>query len=703
MKKIFFLLASISVLSSANEEQAIKLENSIITSTTGFEESLMKENKNVTIIGKESLEKKEYKDLEEVFRDAPNVTIQNTYFGPVVDLRGNGERALSRVKVLVDGVAINPLDESMGTLPINTIPVGSIERIEVIPGGGAVLNGSGTAGGVINIITKSDVQKDYLSFNYGNLSHATNKLEFSAGYNLMKGLYANIGASYLKGNGYRAGDGKEQASFNGGFTYQITERDKIKFQGSYFHGNETTSTSTEKSILDIDRKAAGSPVTSETDRESYSLDYEFKASENLTFLTTLYYQHYKRDFIEKTTMDYVMNRGPMNITIPDMDVKMDGKFDETTYGSKVRGQFKYNKGELVLGYDYSKTDLKRDTIIDANGEFSMRPGMPSSPVNVNINIVNDIDKETNAIYFLNKYNFIDSLTFTAGARYEHSSIGGDRTSKTSVKVGSMPINTAPKVISSTKKSDDFAGELGLSYVYSDTGTVFFRYERGFISPLPGQVTDKTISLEYKPNNLKSETSDNFEIGFRDVVLDSYISFNLFTTFTNDEITLIQGNVHNPATKWWRYENLDKTRRFGAELFAEQYIGKLTLSEGITYIDSKIRSGEYKGEKVPLAPDMKITLGANYQLTPKFNAGITFNYVGSYNSREFAADGTTTFLTKVSGHNTTNLSFQYKIDEQFQITAGINNIFNSKYNLMESKNSATPADERNYFVSVGVKF
>lgn len=133
MKKILLLLGIIAA-SALAQEQGVNLEKSIITSTTGFQEKLSKENKNVTIISKEILEEKEYRDIEEVFRDSSNVIVQDTYFGPIIDLRGNGERALSRVKVLIDGIAINPIDEAMGTLPINTIPVNSIERIEVIPG-----------------------------------------------------------------------------------------------------------------------------------------------------------------------------------------------------------------------------------------------------------------------------------------------------------------------------------------------------------------------------------------------------------------------------------------------------------------------------------------------------------------------------------------------------------------------------------------
>lgn len=704
MKKIFLFLWIVTSLAIA-QEQSINLEESIITSTTGFQEKLNKENKNVTIISKETLEKKEYKNVEEVLRDSPNVVIQDTYFGPIIDLRGNGERAISRVKVLVDGISINPIDESMGTLPINTIPVYSIERIELIPGGGAVLNGSGTAGGVVNIITKATERKDYFTLNYGNFSYNTNKTAFSSGYNITDKLYVNTGYSYLSGHGYRDGDKRENGSFTGGFDYKLSPNQRIHFQGTKFRGNDDTSTPALKTDLDKNRKISGFPVESHSDRESYSLDYELKVNDQFTFLTTLYDQRYRRNFVETSTMDYRMEKigsMPFNLIGYDLPAKMDGRFDEKSKGIKTKGKYVYDNGEFILGYDYNKTKLKRVSYVSTAGQFY--PLIANKPMfnmginsKINIDIFNDIYKETNAIYGLNKYKLNEKLNLITGLRYEHSDFGGDRVSKTNIVAFPMPTIKTSKSIKDSRSSDNFAGELGLNYSYSDTGTIFTRYERGFISPLPGQITNKTKNLEYTSNNLKSETSDNFEIGIRDFIDNTYVSWSIFTTFTDDEITLIQGNIHNPATKWWSYENLSKTRRVGTELFSEQYFSKLTLSEGITYTNTKITTGEFKGEKVPLAPEGKLTLKATYQFTDRFSSGLSFNYIGKSTVREFDQNNSI-FTTKISGYHFTDLSLQYKINDYFALSGGINNIFNEHYNYSETKDSAIPAPERNYYLA-----
>ncbi|MEG1807980.1 MAG: hemin receptor, partial [Cetobacterium sp.] len=78
---------------------AIKLEDSVIVSTTGFETPLFSENKNVTVLFKEQIDNGNYKNVEDVLRDAPNIIVQDTYFGPRIDIRGNGEKSISKVKI----------------------------------------------------------------------------------------------------------------------------------------------------------------------------------------------------------------------------------------------------------------------------------------------------------------------------------------------------------------------------------------------------------------------------------------------------------------------------------------------------------------------------------------------------------------------------------------------------------------------------
>lgn len=71
---------------------------------------------------------------------------------------------------MIDGVPINTIMSPQG---FNTIPVATIEKIEILPWSGAVLYGDRASGGYINIITKN-VDKPFLSLDSGIGSYNKN-------------------------------------------------------------------------------------------------------------------------------------------------------------------------------------------------------------------------------------------------------------------------------------------------------------------------------------------------------------------------------------------------------------------------------------------------------------------------------------------------------------------------------------------------
>ena len=137
MKKLLVLLTILSSIASFAEDTIELNQTTVKGSPRNADYSLIpKEQKNTFVITQERIREKNYKNVEDILRDAPGVVVQNTAFGPRIDMRGSGEKSLSRVKVLVDGISINPTEETMASLPINAITVETIKKIEIIPGGG---------------------------------------------------------------------------------------------------------------------------------------------------------------------------------------------------------------------------------------------------------------------------------------------------------------------------------------------------------------------------------------------------------------------------------------------------------------------------------------------------------------------------------------------------------------------------------------
>ncbi len=69
-----------------------------------------------------------------------------------LDLRGFGANGSQNMVVMLDGVRMS--DNELSGPVLSTIPIETVERIEIIRGGSSVLYGEGATGGVINIITR---------------------------------------------------------------------------------------------------------------------------------------------------------------------------------------------------------------------------------------------------------------------------------------------------------------------------------------------------------------------------------------------------------------------------------------------------------------------------------------------------------------------------------------------------------------------
>src|SRR6476660_7682928 len=162
--------------------------------------------------------------LAEIIAQVPGVQLQSLFGGvngatPTVDLRGFGAFATANTLFLLNGRRLNDID--MAQVDLSTIPLDSIERIEIIKGNSpAVLYGDNAIGGVINIVTKTGVggppiyirgEAGYGSFNERRaaLSTAVNSGPWTASF------YGNG----IKSDGYRVNNALDQRNGVGNLNY----------------------------------------------------------------------------------------------------------------------------------------------------------------------------------------------------------------------------------------------------------------------------------------------------------------------------------------------------------------------------------------------------------------------------------------------------------------------------------------------------
>ena len=654
-----FIVAGMIAFGDDNDTFNVKLEESVVTAT-GFDDVQSNQIKNTTIVTSQDIRNKGYNTIEEILKRTPGVNFVNNGFGYIVDVRGQGvQGAAKNVKVLVDGSPLNILDMSHAILPLNSISVEDIEKIEIINGGGTVLYGGGTAGGVINVITKKTQEEPVKNkVYYQNSSFDTNKLGFGTSIKFADNFLLDLGYENINGNGYRRGDKRDGENLRGGFTYNISDNQTLRFKAARYKEESKESDGITKTQLNNDRKQAGTTLTeSDLDRTEYSLNYEIKPTDNLTFSLLGYNQ--------KTIRDYDQEAPAGRMTH-----KTDGQFKDRKTGVDLKGKYNYGSGNVIFGYEYIKNNSNRSSY----GAMYMRNSrlFPTSTIDI------DLQKNTHSAFVQGRHSLTDKLEGTLGYRYEHADYDIHRTD------GRNVINK------NTKKSNN-AYETGLNFKYSDTGNVYAKYERGYRSPSPTEMVDKSITKGYVLNNLKSEKYDTYEIGIKDMIGPSFVSLTGFYTKKNDEILIDVPGGHGLN---WTYKNLQKTERKGVELFAEQYFGTFRINESVSYVDAKISKGADKNKKIPYVSKTKATLGANYEVLTGLNLTADFNYFSN------SVDGN---YEKIKGYSTTDLGVSYAHKTGLGVQAGVKNVFDKKYYRYKNGDSYIPEAERTYYVGVSYNF
>ncbi|MFA5663461.1 ligand-gated channel protein [Castellaniella sp.] len=140
----------------STDSAPVKQLDNIVVTASGFEQMVEDAPASITVIPREELEKKAYRDVTDALRDVPGVVVTGGGSSSDISIRG---MAPAYTMILIDGKRQNTRETrpnsdgpgiEQGWLP----PVQAIERIEVVRGPMSSLYGSDAMGGVINIITR---------------------------------------------------------------------------------------------------------------------------------------------------------------------------------------------------------------------------------------------------------------------------------------------------------------------------------------------------------------------------------------------------------------------------------------------------------------------------------------------------------------------------------------------------------------------
>ncbi|MES2151059.1 MAG: TonB-dependent receptor [Pseudomonadota bacterium] len=108
-----------------------------------------------TVIGADEIRRAGVTDVNQAIRKIGGVFGRQSLDGTPdfgLDLRGFGSTSAQNMVIVIDGVRLS--DNELSNAILSSIPIDTVERIEIIRGGASVLFGEGATGGVIQVITR---------------------------------------------------------------------------------------------------------------------------------------------------------------------------------------------------------------------------------------------------------------------------------------------------------------------------------------------------------------------------------------------------------------------------------------------------------------------------------------------------------------------------------------------------------------------
>ena len=657
MKKYLMLAAILAVGTTAMAEENLasqKLKETVITTTESFGTSAHETAKNVYVVTAEEIKEKGALTIDEALKGVPGVIVRKMDgASPKIDLRGSGATSNYNTVILLDGIPFN----SFNGADITSIPIGEVEKIEIIQGGGAVMYGDGAIGGVVNIITKAPENK----VNYGSVGLEAGSWETTRA-NLTYGT--KIGEKLLVNTSYSGYSSMDYRNRNHEYKNDEDRRESIWLRGKYllkdgnielrYNHNKTKDYYTgylEKSQFEDKPTQIGSYgglIHSITD--IWNLSYNKKLTDKLDFLIYGGYSEEESKNQNTLTKEYF-----------------------------IKPQVKYSYGDnsyIIVGGDYRDGNREFKTPVTVNGKVQKSP---------------DDERESYAGYIMNKTTF-GNLEFTQGYRrerveYKYSSkIYGENWQLVEIK----PMDA--------DYSNNDSYEFGVNYLYSDTGNLYFNYTRAMRTP--------TISdAGYWYGDVKTQKNDIYEIGVRDYYKNTSLAASVFYIESDNEIYYDKTDANND-----RNRNFDgKVERTGAQLSLAHYFDKLTLRENISYIKPEVTSGKYDGNTFAGVPEWTLNLGATY----RFNEKLYVNTDIYYQADAYAEDDFDNYFGKDNDYVTVDANISYTLDNGLELYGGIRNLFDEEYcNTITSTRSPWgagprtlfyPADGRSYYAGFRYNF
>lgn len=660
-------LAAVSSVGAA--DRPLMWTDEVIVTATRFKDRYVDKPVNVTVITAEDIRQSAAKTVPDLLSEQAGVAIHD-FFGnnaatTTVDLRGFGITGAQNTLILVDGR--RAVDIDLSGVQWSAVPLASIERIEIVRGGGAVMYGDGATSGVINIITKSPTTLGNEITVQGKVgSYAATETQVNANYSGSRSGF-NVSASNYEADGYRANNRNRQSNALADFRF-LTEGGDLTFklgadhQGIRLPGARQVQPSTGVNELETDRRGARTPLDyAQRDGNRASLDWRQDTGFGEFNIGAGY-----RDKKQTSYFDF---GGFPDYRIADLDVW------SFTPRVRIAQPLFGHANTLVAGFDWHRWNyrLRRsDAVAHIGQPFNTVAAM----------------QENAAFYLHNTTRVGERTTLNAGVRRERFRVDASDFFDSAAPGGAFG-SGAP---SGAQRENEYAYELGARYQLLPAVALIGKTGRSYRFANVDEIYENSASFTNQFQFLRPQTARNHEAGMEMHTASGRLRATLFTIDVNDEIHL------DPFSGGTGNTNLPPSRRQGLELEGRRQAWRtLTLAAAYTYTEARFQQGVFPGgggflanqviagKAVPLVPRHKLNLNASWAIGPQTRLNALLTYVGE---QYMDNDEANTMGVKIPAYTVADLKLTHR-SGAWTLSGAINNLFSEKYYSYAVRSASVP--------------
>lgn len=649
---------TVIIFATETPEQSLRFEMEEIVVTAARVKTRIKSTpKNITVITSDDIEQSTADNIVDLLGREANLNLRS-FTGNEgksgVDIRGMGDTYVSNVIVMVNGFRLNAPD--LSGADFLSIPLGQVERIEIIRGGGAVLYGNGAVGGIINIITKKPEEKLTAKVSAGSGSFESYGTRAYIGGKTEQ-ITWQLNSGYKDSKGYRDNGGlrKKDAALTLGyemFDTSLVEMDLSLLESRIgLPGNISL-----EDIDDRDKRR----MTSRPNDFSSTEDYRITGKIDLD--TDIGIFSFKGGYRDRNN-SYIIGYNPLLSEKDQTDEILEDTID-LSFSYENSCSIKGLKIKQISGIDFYDTGYLRK---DKN------------------NARKNGDSYTIEAFIHSSTKLKPNLSLTTGYRFSRfSGIFRDD----SYDDFFSPVFPWPYLYSSwvpgverKKHWDNHAYEVGMSWERFDPITVFASHSKSYRIP-------NVDEFAQSDSDLHPQTSLHYDAGFKSAIGDR-VEFSLtgFLITTTDEIYYGE----DPSTNTSVNRNYDqKTERKGIETEIKIYpFDWIYIWGNYSYTQAKF---ERSNAFIPLVPEHMGNFGVEWY--PHDNLTIAFS--GTMAGQRFDGNDQENIEDEqvLGSYQVYDAKITWKKDN-FRVYAGVNNIFDTLYVTSSYSGSGYPMPTRSF--------